>query len=137
MNTHVARRIEYLTDSSYDLPPFSAVQHNALCDHCKLLNAAVMASRDGQPHAESIEALQRSARVCPLCNCLYADNFAEIRSGRGNPGDNSAVCRLGLCERASHIYLTFGGRLGRRSGVSNNRVFAMQGMTSKASTARA
>lgn len=137
MNSDITRRIEYLTDSSYDLPPFSAVKHNALCDHCKLLNAAVMASRDGQPHAESIEALQRSARVCPLCNCLYLDNSAEIRSSRGRPGDNSAVCRLRVCEQVSHIYLTFGGRPGRRSGGSDNRVYAMQGMTSNTSAARA
>lgn len=134
MNTNPKRLFYSLMDPTFQLHPFEIVRRNALCSHCRVLSAAVMASPDGQPHAESIEALRRSAQECPLCNILYADSFDEIKSQLELPGISPVVCRIGLRGPISRIYLTFGGQLEHR-GSSNveNRVYTRQGRSCNAS----
>jgi hypothetical protein len=134
MKTNPRRLFHSLMDQTFQLHSFDIVQHNALCSHCRSLSAAVMASPDGQPHAESIEALRRSAQECRLCNILYADSFDEINSQLERPGISSVVCRIGLRGPISRIYLTFGGQHEHR-GSSNfqNRVYAKQGRSCNAS----
>ena len=128
MSTNPRRLIQSLMDRTFQLHSFDTVRHNALCSHCRVLSAAVMASPDGQPHAESIEALQRSAQECPLCNMLYADSFDGMNAQLELPRTSSVVCRIGLRGPISRIYLTFSGQHEHR-GSSNfqNRVYTRQG----------
>jgi hypothetical protein len=134
MNTNPRRLFHSLMDRTFQLHSFDIVRREALCSHCRVLSAAVMASADGQPHAESIEALRRSAQECPLCNILYADSFDEVKSQLELPGISPAVCRIGLCGPISRIYLTFGGRLEHRGSPNvQNRVYAKQGRSCNAS----
>lgn len=122
------RAILSYIDPSFQLPELNTIGRNALCHHCASLSAALISSAAGQPHADSIGSLQRSARVCPLCNLLYLNSFGGIRSRQDLPTGGPVVCYLRFNGAVSFLDLAVPGPSKQtKSGSVQLRVYTKEG----------
>ena len=101
-----------IVNYSTTLALFERIRNNDLCSKCAALSISIMVTPHGQPHAESIQCLDRSAQSCPLCYSLASTIGATTTSRRAadqndRPDQGGLVCRVTLKDGISSMYLAY------------------------------